>query len=115
MNIYKQRDIILITFPFSDLTGQKVRPVLILSNDTYNQQSLDLLVCGITANIKSVPYSIIIDVTDVEQTGTLRNKSKIRIDTIASLEQSLVRKKIARLKITVFKQVIDILNDLTKY
>jgi len=79
MTIYKQRDIVLITFPFSDLTGQKVRPVLILSNDIYNQQSLDLLVCGITANIKSAPYSIIVDVTDVEQAGTLRNKSKIRV------------------------------------
>lgn len=68
MNIYEQRDIVLITFPFSDLTGQKVRPVLILSNDTYNHQSLDLLVCGITANTRPAPYSIVIDVTDVEHT-----------------------------------------------
>ena len=65
MSIYKQRDIVLIKFPFSDLTGHKVRPVLVLSNDIYNQQSLDLLVCGITSNIKPIPYSIIIDITDV--------------------------------------------------
>jgi len=39
----------------------------------------------------------------------------IRVDTIASLEKSLIIKKIARLEITVFKQVIDILNDLIKY
>ena len=30
--MYEQRDIILIPFPYSDLTGAKLRPALILSN-----------------------------------------------------------------------------------
>lgn len=37
MNIYRQRDIALVPFPFSDLSQQKVRPVLILSNDLFDQ------------------------------------------------------------------------------
>jgi mRNA interferase MazF len=114
MSIYKQRDIVLITFPFSDLTGQKVRPVIILSNSTYNQQSQDILVCGITANLKVTPFSIIVDITDVEHPGTLKNKSKIRVDTIASLEQSLVIKKIARLNTSIFKQIVEMINNLIK-
>lgn len=74
MNIYRQRDIVLVSFPFSRLSGQKVRPVLILSNDMYNQQSADILVCGLTTNLKPAPYSIIVDVTDVEQLGTLKTQ-----------------------------------------
>lgn len=112
MNIYKQRDIVLVPFPFSNLSGQKVRPVLIVSNDVYNQQSADVVVCGLTTNLRPAPYSIIIDVTDVEQLGTLRHKSKIKIDAIASLEQSLLIKQIARLKLSLFKQVIAQLEDL---
>jgi len=106
MSTYKQRDIVLVPFPFSDLSNQKVRPVLILSNDTYNQRSADVVVCGLTTNLIPTDYSVIINVTDVEQPGTLRHKSKIKIDTIASLEQSLLIKKIACLKSSIFRQVI---------
>ncbi len=106
MSIYRQRDIALVPFPFSDLSGQKVRPVLILSNDTYNQRSADVVVCGLTTNLRPAPYSIVIDVTDVEQPGTLRHKSKIKTDAIASLDGSLLIKQIARLKLSVFKRVV---------
>jgi len=112
MSIYKQRDIVLVPFPFSDLSGRKVRPVLILSNDAYNQRSADVVVCGLTTNLRPVPYSIIVDVTDVEQPGTLRQKGKIKADTIASLEQSLLIKQIARLRLPVFRQVVAEIKDL---
>ncbi len=114
MSIYRQRDIALVPFPFSDLSGQKVRPVLILSNDAYNQQSADVVVCGLTTNLSPAPYSIIIEVTDVEQPGTLRHKSKVKADAIASLEQTILIKQIARLKLPILKQVIAEIEDLIK-
>ncbi len=114
MSTYKQRDIVLVPFPFSDLSGRKVRPVLILSNDVYNQRSADVIVCGLTTNLKPTPYPIIIDITDVEQVGTLRHKSKIKVDAIASLEQSILIKRIARLKPSVFKRVIAMLQEIVK-
>jgi mRNA interferase MazF len=106
MSIYKQRDIVLVPFPFSDLSGQKVRPVLILSNTTYNDQSADVVVCGLTTNLRPSPYSIIIATSDIEVAGTLRHASRVKADTIASLEQSILIKQIARLKLTIFNQVI---------
>ena len=106
MNIYKQRDIVLVPFPFSDLSGLKVRPVLILSNDVYNDQSADVVVCGLTTNLRPLPYSIIIEPSDIEVSGTLRHTSRIKADTVASLEQSILIKQIARLKLVVFNQVI---------
>jgi mRNA interferase MazF len=106
MSTYRQRDIVLVPFPFSDLSGQKVRPVLILSNDVYNQQSADAVVCGLTTNLRPAPYTVIITITDVELPGTLRHTSKIKADTIVSLEQSLLIKQIARLKLSIFNQVI---------
>ena len=105
MNIYKQRDIVLVPFPFSDLSTSKVRPVLVLSNDGYNNSTEDVLVCGLTTNLQSAPYSIIVEVTDVEETESLKYKSKIKTDTIVSLSQSLIVKSIARLKPEVFDRV----------
>jgi mRNA-degrading endonuclease toxin of MazEF toxin-antitoxin module len=42
-------DIVLITFPFSDLSSTKVRPVLVLSPKEPDQQ--DFIVTLITSNI----------------------------------------------------------------
>ena len=114
MSIYRQRDIVLVPFPFSDLSDRKVRPVLVLSNDAYNRQSSDVLVCGLTTNLRPDSYSIIIATADVERPGTLRHKSKIKADTIASLEQSILIKRIARLKPSVFKRVVAVVQDLIK-
>lgn len=36
--IYKQREIVLTRFPFSNLIEFKVRPVLIISKDSYNRK-----------------------------------------------------------------------------
>jgi len=42
----------------------------------------------------------------------LRHKSKIKADTIASLEQSIIIKRIARLKPVVFERVVTEIGDL---
>jgi PemK-like, MazF-like toxin of type II toxin-antitoxin system len=42
-----QRDIVLIKFPFSDLSGAKVRPALVISNQGYNIKSLDTVVLAL--------------------------------------------------------------------
>ena len=112
MNIYRQRDIVLVPFPFSDLSTPKVRPVLVLSNDAYNRRTEDLLVCGLTTNLQPTPYSIIVETTNVEQAGSLKYKSKIKADTIVSLSQSLIIKSIARLKPEVFDRVASEINRL---
>jgi mRNA interferase MazF len=54
----KQREIILINFPFSDLTGAKVRPALVISNNPYNRTNLDTVVLAITSNLSPHPYRI---------------------------------------------------------
>ncbi|MDI6776379.1 MAG: hypothetical protein QMD03_03920 [Syntrophales bacterium] len=65
-------------------------------------------------NLRPAPYSIIVDVADVEQPGTLRHKSRIKADAIASLEQSIIVKQIARLKLSVFRKIVTEIEDLIK-
>jgi len=44
-------DLILVPFPFSDQSGRKVRPVIVISNNNFNKHSEDLIVVGVTSNI----------------------------------------------------------------
>ncbi|WP_200801078.1 type II toxin-antitoxin system PemK/MazF family toxin [Ornithinibacillus halophilus] len=55
---------VLSPVPFSDLSNRKQRPVLIISNDDYNQMMDDILVVAITSHLKDLDYSVMIEQKD---------------------------------------------------
>lgn len=110
----KQRDIVLVPIPFTDLTANKRRPVLVLSNNSYNQQSQDVLVCAITSKIQNnKKYALIIEGKDLEG-GLLPKTSQIRTDKIYSIHQNLILKRYGSIKLETFKKVTHILNELVQ-
>lgn len=74
---YKQREIVLVPFPYSDLSAVKKRPVLIISNNRYNTIFPDILVCVITSNLFKDQYSLLINEGDLE-IGILPEPSVIK-------------------------------------
>ena len=101
---YKQRDILLVPFPFSDQSGNKVRPVLIISNDMFNKKSEDLLVCAITSTIKREGTSIVIEQKNIES-GMLHHTCCIKIENILKINKRLILKKIGVLNKATFEKV----------
>ncbi|MBI2347617.1 MAG: type II toxin-antitoxin system PemK/MazF family toxin [Deltaproteobacteria bacterium] len=108
---YRQRDILLTRFPFSDLVGSKVRPVLVLSNDGYNRRFSDVLICAITSSPRTHEYAASLTAKDLDQ-GILKVESKVRADTITSIEQEIVLKKIGRVKKEKYRQVVNLVQKL---
>ncbi len=100
----KQRDIILIKFPFSDLSGAKVRPALVISNNQYNQEKLDCVVLAMTSNLSRSEYKVIIESQDLDS-GSLPVKSAIRVDKPFSVSQNKILKVQGKLKETQFQAV----------
>ena len=84
-------DIILIPFPFTDLTGSKLRPAIVLIVTDY-----DLTVCFITTQLKWK------DSTDIEILPSTENGIKkpslIRLSKIATMDKSLAVGKIGELR-----------------
>ena len=76
-------DIVLIPFPFTNLTGTKLRPALVLAST-----NLDVIVCFITSQSHRV------ELTDVHLKPNLANglklESVVRTSKIATLDKSLV-------------------------
>ncbi len=52
MTSYKQRDIVLVDFGFSEETGSKKRPALIISGEDYHHSRHEVIIMAITSNIK---------------------------------------------------------------
>jgi mRNA interferase MazF len=83
-------DIVLITFPFTDLSGNKLRPAVVLA-DT----NRDLTVCFVTTQIGwQEPTDVSLSPT---QSNGLKKQSLIRTSKIATLDRSLAKGLIGRL------------------
>lgn len=101
---FEQGDVVLLVFPFSDLSGSKRRPVMVLSNAGYNRNGMDFLVCALTAHLEHAAHSVLIDSADLAE-GRLPRPSRIRADKLFAAHQKLVRSRIGRLKPSVVEQV----------
>ena len=109
--IIKQKDIVLLPYPFTDLEGNKVRPALVVSHDYFNNLSADIIAIPLTSVLKDVPYSVFITQNDMAS-GKLLVPSRIRADKIFTVEKKIVSFKIGALKDASFKKVKKELNAL---
>jgi len=101
---FRQGDIIIVPFPFSDLRGTKQRPVLVLSKTEYNDACEDVVTCGITSNKKDSKYAVLIDNKDLIE-GQIPTSSRIKVDKLFTLEKTIIIKKIARVNKETFEKV----------
>ncbi|AKB77808.1 hypothetical protein MSHOH_1325 [Methanosarcina horonobensis HB-1 = JCM 15518] len=105
----KQRDIILIPFPFSDLSTSKRRPAIIISNSYYNTRNDDVICCAITSNPRNCAGYVPITSADLDK-GQLNYQSRIKPTKVFTLNKNLIIKPLARLNIEKSKEVIRNLN-----
>jgi mRNA interferase MazF len=83
-------DIVLITFPFTDLSGNKLRPAIVLTNT-----DLDITVCFITSQTQwQEPLDIILSPSPA---NGLKKPSLIRTSKIATLDKTLVKGLLGKL------------------
>ena len=102
-------DIILTPFPFTDLSGNKVRPTLILGTQ---KQGDDVTVCFISSVLpkKTYKYDVVIDPKEksFQKTG-LKSESVIRVTKIATLDKIVILGKIGELDSDNLRKVKNIL------
>lgn len=113
----KQRDVLWASFPYSNTGENKHRPVLVLSNDAYNQRGEDVLVCAITSNLQPKPHTLPLEQKDLEE-GTLPLKSRVRCDKLFTIEKNLLGNRMGRMAGETFnlvvKEVIKLIGSATR-
>jgi mRNA interferase MazF len=108
----EQGDLILIPIPFTDLSTQKRRPVIVISNNGYNRRSPDVVVVAMTSNPTPNPYSFVITSADLAH-GTLNRPGMVRADKIYTLDQTLIVKTFGRVSPATLNRIREALHDLT--
>jgi mRNA interferase MazF len=92
--------VVLVSFPFSDLTRSKRRPALVLASVGRE----DFLLCLITSNPYSDIRAIALSEEDFEE-GSLRRMSYARPGKLFTAHESLITEKVGRLKQASREQV----------
>lgn len=83
-------DIVLLPFPFTDLSGTKTRPALVLINDTY-----DVTVAFITSKIIKQEEHDLEVIPSIE--NGLRTDSIIKLNKLATIDKELVFGELGKL------------------
>lgn len=101
MGKFVKGDIVVIPFPFSDLSGSKKRPALVLADLAGD----DIILCQITSQINKDSYSIFLEDSDFK-TFKLPAPSNIRPNRIFTADKRIILKKAASLKDEVLDKVV---------
>jgi len=93
-------DLVVLPFPFSDLSASKKRPALVLSVPGGD----DILLCQITSQTIRDKHAIELLETDIVK-GRLKKVSNIRPNRIFTADKSIILYKVGSIRDSKFKEV----------
>ena len=93
--VLKRKDIVLVPFPFTDQSASKRRPALIVSSDKFNSDSEDVIVCAITSNPDSGPYTV--QIRNEDWKDGIYSESYVKSCVILTISKQVIDKRIGRL------------------
>ena len=83
-------DVVVVPFPFSDLSQSKRRPALIVGS----LEGEDAILCQITSKTIRDPYTISIDDTDFTS-GSLKQQSNVRPNRLFTADTHIIYNDLA--------------------
>ena len=93
MEEFMKGDVVILPFPFSDLSSSKKRPALVVVNLTGD----DIILCQITSESRIDDYSIVLENNDFRK-GSLNLTSVIRPNRLFTADKSIILYKVGSLK-----------------
>jgi mRNA interferase MazF len=90
----RQGDVVLVPFPFADLTGRKVRPAVVVSADPQGTELILAFVTSVLANRSPRGAEVELLQSDPEFRATgLKADSLIRLDKLVTLSRGIISRR----------------------
>lgn len=93
--------VVLVPFPFSDLSRSRLRPAVVLANAGRG----DYVLCQVTSNPYSDPRAVPLSDENF-RSGSLRRKSYARPGKLFTANRDLLRARAGNLKAEAFEQLV---------
>lgn len=101
-------EIVLIPFPFTDLSGQKIRPALVLHNEKKGEDCIVSFISSVQTQ-RLGKFDVL--VTPSASNG-FKIKSIIKVNKIATLQKKLILGRLGTLEKSFLTKVDSLLRDL---
>lgn len=107
MGVFTVGEVVVIKFPFSNLSYTKLRPALVLAKSDYD----NIVVVQITSKLPEGCSGILLTNNDFVKTTPLQKSSYIRHNKIFTADPKLVVKSLGKISV---KKRKEILSEITK-
>ena len=107
---YRQGDVVLVSFPFTDLSSTKRRPAVVVSPDSFNARKQDLVLVAITSQIGDDSQIVLLEDGDFRE-GRLPRRSVVKLTKLFTMHSSLIVKRICTLKLEEMDEILKDLRD----
>lgn len=113
MTPYRRGDIVLLPFPFTDLTTIKQRPAIAISAEEFNESGADIIVCAITSQMAGglSPYEYKLSDNELRN-GGLPKPSKVKCGKIIAIDSRLVRRKLGTISSNTLIEILRIIGKI---
>jgi mRNA interferase MazF len=95
MTAYSFGDVVLVPFPFTDQSGNKKRPAVVVSSEAYHRARMDLILMAITSQIRAAGSFGEVSITGWKEAGLL--KPSILKPVLFRVERPLIRRRLGQL------------------
>jgi mRNA interferase MazF len=101
--------VVVVPFPFSDLSQAKKRPALVITDLNNN----DLILCQITSQQIYDDYSIALNDKDFSK-GSLKKESNIRPNRVFTADKNIILYEVGQVNEKKINQVIEKIIEIVK-
>lgn len=103
----RRGDVVLVPFPFTDLSTIKQRPALVVSPDAWNACQPDVILVAITSQMGVAPevHDLVLGAADVAAAG-LPKPSRVRATKLFTMHAGLLKRTLGRLPETSIQAVL---------
>lgn len=105
---YSQGDLILVPFPFTDLSATRRRPAVVVSPDHFHRTADDVVLVAVTAQPPAAPSDMDLGLVQNDLAfGRIPRPSTVKLAKLFTMHQRLIAKRIGRLRGPKLTEALD--------